>query len=585
MARKVFISILGTGFYGSCQYASGSFTSTKTRFVQEATLECIGAKDWTEQDTAFIFLTKKAQKDNWSKSIMERMHPITKSKESYIGLEKLLENMELQFVPEGVDIDDGKDENEMWGIFNKIYEKIKEGDELYFDLTHSFRYLPMLLLVLGNYSKFLKNVKIVHISYGNYEARNEDTNIAPFVNLLPIAALQDWTSSAASFINNGDVSQIVNLCKQTLNPILRNNLHEDTEQARNLDKYSSRLKTIVSDIYGCRGLSIIKGNDFKNLFKAESHLNEIMIEPMRPIVRKLKDSFSEFKPEQNIMNGYFAAKWCLEHNLVQQALTLFQENIVSHICGILHDINLQDENERELVNKAFNFYSMNKPKEKWRVGESDIPIIETIMQNPLLKQLSPIFSSTTGLRNDYNHAGMRYNPTSLDNIKTNLQKCIQQLFEIIKKSNPDIFNNNDILSETLLINLSNHPSANWKSEQLVAAESFGEIVDLPFPEVSPDGDEEYIQSLCNEYVEKIMQIVKDKKTEKTAVHVMGEMTLTFSLVYALQTEGFTCVASTSERIITDKGNGSKEVQFVFNRFREYELMTKFKITDITDHND
>jgi CRISPR-associated DxTHG motif protein len=164
MARKVFISILGTGFYGSCQYASGSFTSDKTRFVQEATLEYIGAKDWTTHDIALIFLTQKARKDNWEKSITKRVNNSTEAEESYIGLEQLLENMNLPFTPEGVDIVEGKNEDEIWKIFNTIYEKLEDGDELYFDLTHSFRYLPMLLLVLGNYSKFLKNVTIAHIS-------------------------------------------------------------------------------------------------------------------------------------------------------------------------------------------------------------------------------------------------------------------------------------------------------------------------------------------------------------------------------------------------------------------------------------
>ena len=33
---------------------------------------------------------------------------------------------------------------------------MQDGDELYFDLTHGFRYLPMLVMVLINYSKFLK---------------------------------------------------------------------------------------------------------------------------------------------------------------------------------------------------------------------------------------------------------------------------------------------------------------------------------------------------------------------------------------------------------------------------------------------
>lgn len=36
MHRRVFISVLGTGFYGAYQYKRGKFASTKTRFIQQA---------------------------------------------------------------------------------------------------------------------------------------------------------------------------------------------------------------------------------------------------------------------------------------------------------------------------------------------------------------------------------------------------------------------------------------------------------------------------------------------------------------------------------------------------------------------
>lgn len=58
-------------------------------------------------------------------------------------------NLPVEIRP--VDIVDGKDEDEMWKIFNALFNELRDGDELYFDLTHSFRYIPMLVLVLGNY--------------------------------------------------------------------------------------------------------------------------------------------------------------------------------------------------------------------------------------------------------------------------------------------------------------------------------------------------------------------------------------------------------------------------------------------------
>ena len=178
MERKVFISVLGTGFYEPCKYTKGSFNSSETRFIQQATLEYLKVNnDWTTKDSdgdvvdrVIILLTNGAKETNWSKDITKRLNYKTKSEEVYLGLEQVLQNMNLPCPIETITIPDGKDEDEMWAIFNAVYETLQPNDELYFDLTHSYRYLPMLVLVLGNYAKFLKGVKVKHISYGNYEA-------------------------------------------------------------------------------------------------------------------------------------------------------------------------------------------------------------------------------------------------------------------------------------------------------------------------------------------------------------------------------------------------------------------------------
>ena len=35
------------------------------------------------------------------------------------------------------------------------------------------------------------------IFYGNYEARDKESNIAPIMDLLPLSVLQDWTLAAS----------------------------------------------------------------------------------------------------------------------------------------------------------------------------------------------------------------------------------------------------------------------------------------------------------------------------------------------------------------------------------------------------
>ena len=113
----------------------------------------------------------------------------------------------------------------------------------------------------------------------------------------------------------------------------------------------------------------------------------------------------------------------------------------------------------------------------------------------------------------------------------------------------------------MFLNLSNHPSASWSPEQLKAAG--GKVIDLQFPQVAPDGDEVYIEQLAQEYYDKIVQM-KDIE----AVHIMGEMNFTYSLVNKLKANGIKCVASTTKRETVEE-NGVKISKFNFVRFREY----------------
>ncbi len=120
----------------------------------------------------------------------------------------------------------------------------------------------------------------------------------------------------------------------------------------------------------------------------------------------------------------------------------------------------------------------------------------------------------------------------------------------------------------MLINLTNHPSTFWDGSQLQAAAEYGDIVDMPFPAIDAESDESRIELLVNEYFEKISNLAIH---QKVAVHIMGEMTFCFALIRKLQQAGISCIASTSTRHVEELGNGQKQVNFNFVRFRHYQL--------------
>lgn len=127
----------------------------------------------------------------------------------------------------------------------------------------------------------------------------------------------------------------------------------------------------------------------------------------------------------------------------------------------------------------------------------------------------------------------------------------------MKRSNPQ--------GNKVLINLSNHPFDDWSQAQRKESEKYGRVIDIPFPSVDPGAGEDEIICQANETVEKCL--LAGKNNELTA-HVMGEMTLTYSIVKTLKEKGIKCIASTSERKALTE-NGLRLSEFAFVRFREY----------------
>ena len=51
--------------------------------------------------------------------------------------------------------------------------------------------------------------------------------------------------------------------------------------------------------------------------------------------------------------------------------------------------------------------------------------------------------------------------------------------------------------EKTFVNFTNHPSAQWSDRQRREALKYGNIQDIPFPDVDPLGDHDYIDGLAD----------------------------------------------------------------------------------------
>lgn len=581
--RKVFFSFLGTGFYYpgryGCEYeivdgtdkkkptkVKKTFESQYTRFIQRATLEWIGAKEWSGTDIVAIAVTKEAKTSNWIVPDNKRDNRNTKESEDYVGLEDELYSLDLPMVPIVVDVPNGKDKNEMWDVFNKVYSILEPGDELYIDITHSFRYLPMLVFALIDYSRFLKGVNIKMVSYGNWEAKDPMTGIMPLVDLTPIVTLQNWTTAAAELIHNGAPKAVKAVSDDALSDFLRDPLLRTTN-ITNLNNATRKLDDWVSAITTCRGIEIISAKDYLQFKDLLQQLTTHDITPLTAILRNLEESFNNvpFPFEKgSIHNMYSAAKWCADKKMWQPAITLLEESFISEVAN-LAGLRITVEGDRELASSALSIFSQKKEEKDWRVKKEEHRIIiREILSLDFFKNdfLQKVYSRITELRNSVNHAGICGSIADAKRIERAISTTINESLQFFDDNTPDLKE----FKTTILINLSNHPSVQWSEEQLNAAKDFGDIEDWDFPSIDCEADNKFILQLADEYLARIFERIK---TSNITVHIMGEMTFTYALVTKLKNLDIPCIASTTERKVTENADGTKTSSFHFVRFRQY----------------
>ena len=509
---------------------------------------------WTESDRIYIILTDGSKEQNWETR--------TDNGEPKIGLADTLKEMHLSTPIETIRIPDGNNEDEIWQIFSDIYKVLNDEDELYFDLTHGFRYLPMMVLVLGNYAKFLKHTEVKSITYGNYESRDKETNIAPIINITPLAALQDWTNAAADYLEHGDTTKLKNCADKPLITIARETKGQD-QDATTLIKLSKQLYEFSNLISFNRGDEIIIGKQSEQIKALLEKADAEYIRPMGPLFKQIAKSVRNFNPDSP-ENMIEASRLCLDHSDFQASITLLQEGIVSMLCRKFH-LDVKDKGDREIATQALNKLGLELQNKEYRpLSPYKETIIKRIIDSGIISsELANQWNKITEDRNDFNHAGLRASYKADETLRNNISSYLSAVCDEISAIKAYVPG-----TPPLFVNLSNHPYKDWSEDQKKAAEKYGEVQDMAFPEIDPAMKIDKIKKeIAAAQIDEIKNMCKERRV---TVHIMGEMSYTFYVVSQLKAFGIRCICSTSERDTEDLGGGEKKVTFRFKRFRDYD---------------
>jgi CRISPR-associated Csx2 family protein len=417
---NVFLTFLGTNDYLECNYVVPEigFRCEKVRFVQEATLK-LACKDWDATARGYVFTTADAEKKNW----MDNGHI---SHPACQGLAQRISELNLPFEVRPVSIPDGNSNEEIWEIFKIVFDCLEYEDCVVFDITHAFRSIPMLAIVLLNYAKVLKGIQIAGIYYGAFEKLGPIPKVrempvaqrdAPILDLTTLDSLMEWTIGIDRFIKAGDPEMIHRLSMDSVKPLLEQSKGKD-QAAQSIRSLANRLKAFSQAHATCRGLDV--SQTAINLRQSVLDAKQTDILPLlKPLLAKIEEVATKYG-NHTLPDGLAAARWCREHNLVQQGYTILQEAIVSHFTEIVGG-NIKNINQRKNVSQAFKILAqkiVDHPS-RWEVEARDSEgfirqVIRAIVET---EGISSIFEKIREKRNDLAHAGASANALTVSNVE------------------------------------------------------------------------------------------------------------------------------------------------------------------------
>lgn len=343
MARKVFISFLGTGNYVESKYQFPDNTiSEPVRFIQEAIIKHT-CKKWTENDKILIFCTEESYKKNWlDNGHINPTKPNPNLEEiEKIGLETRLKATPYWNLVERHQIKEGFDEKEVWDIFDAVYEQINDNDEVYFDVTHAFRSIPMFSTILFNYASFMKNIEVKNIQYGafeklgpSYKVKAEipiEKRIAPTLNLTNLIRLQEYTDVASSFTSFGRVKKLSDALKT-----------ESTESNAVIKEIYTALENFDNALVTNRLSEIKEGKYMLVIKNSIKPLNKQKIPtPIKLIISRIYKELEDFgfTSANSSQNIEAAINWLKHYKMLAQAYTTGQEYIISLVADMFKNEN------------------------------------------------------------------------------------------------------------------------------------------------------------------------------------------------------------------------------------------------------
>ncbi len=342
-----------------------------------------------------------------------------------------------------VDIPDGRNETEMWGIFEAVVAQVEPGDTVIFDITHGFRSLPFLSFLAAAYLRVVRAIKLAAVYYGNFEARDRSVtpNRAPVVDLTRFVDLLDWTVAADRFVRQGDAQDLA----ARLNSLIpdRQVLSHDlaARQTKKLLKDAASELTHVS-----QALQLLRPAETMDAIAllpgkidALRQVTLLGTLPFGLVADRVKAEYAplalaanaqQVRPVEALRIEREMIQWHLDRSQFVQAVGLGREWLVTWM--LLH-AGFGDplcKATREEVERVITTANKERQAQSGAFGDHVFSTGKKLRKIPQAATALDLYNTLGDLRNDIMHAGKRPNPSKAATLAGGVEKHCRRLFEL-----------------------------------------------------------------------------------------------------------------------------------------------------------
>ena len=252
----------------------------------------------------------------------------------------------------------------------EIEKEIEDGDEIFIDITHSFRSMSFWLFLIMTYLKDVsnKNINIKNITYGMFEAPNEKKE-TPIVSLNLFIDILKWFKGASELKNYGNSYSILEELEKNL---------EDKDIKNELKNFSNAMNINYIDSLK---------ESLKNFDTIKNKLDNLE-GPGKYIVPQIFENFiNEFKfqndeilsnEEKKYLLRAKLAKWHCEQKRYAMAAININEALVDFIMDVLNFPIKKDTKDKTSENKlAINWLEKIEKVEDKEIKKYGTMYVET----------------------------------------------------------------------------------------------------------------------------------------------------------------------------------------------------------------